>query len=192
MVVADRDADGAADLLRCVDQPGGDPRFGRPHACQGADRHRDEREREPADQEPREQVGEVVTVHRQPREQHKRDSPTSSRPITRSLTKRPRRWTEPDSSFRRISPVQNAPPESERQNPICPHNPEVADHDDRSPAPVILVVDLDRICRFRFRRRCVPCDVSSRWRSSKTGSLCRRLRADFVDMLAVPRRSYIR
>src|ERR1700730_15690898 len=30
--------------------------------------------------------------------------PTSSRPITRSSTKRPRHWTEPDSSCRRISP----------------------------------------------------------------------------------------
>ena len=30
--------------------------------------------------------------------------PTSSRPITRSSTKRPRRWTEPDGSCRRISP----------------------------------------------------------------------------------------
>src|SRR3984893_330646 len=29
---------------------------------------------------------------------------TSSRSITRSSTKRPRRWTEPDSSYRRISP----------------------------------------------------------------------------------------
>ena len=29
---------------------------------------------------------------------------TSSRPTTRSSTKRPRRWTEPDSSYRRISP----------------------------------------------------------------------------------------
>src|SRR5205823_7424320 len=52
--------------------------------------------------------------------------PTSSRPITRSLTKRPRRWTEPDSSCRRISPVQNASPKSERKNASCPHNPEVA------------------------------------------------------------------
>jgi hypothetical protein len=50
--------------------------------------------------------------------------PTSSRPITRSSTKRPRPWTEPDSSCRRISPVQNASPESERQNASCPHNPE--------------------------------------------------------------------
>ena len=33
---------------------------------------------------------------------------TSSRPITRSLTKRPRRWTEPESSCRPISRVQNA------------------------------------------------------------------------------------
>ena len=31
--------------------------------------------------------------------------PTSSRPTTRSSTKRPRRWTEPDSSCRRISPA---------------------------------------------------------------------------------------
>src|SRR6266536_3596613 len=38
--------------------------------------------------------------------------PTSSRPITRSSTKRPRRWTEPDSSCRRISPAQNASPPS--------------------------------------------------------------------------------
>src|ERR1700676_2433936 len=30
--------------------------------------------------------------------------PTSSRLITRSLTQRSRRWTEPDSSCRRISP----------------------------------------------------------------------------------------
>jgi acetyl esterase/lipase len=52
--------------------------------------------------------------------------PTSSKPFTRSSTKRPRRWTEPDSSCRRISPVQNASPESERQNANCPHNPEVA------------------------------------------------------------------
>src|SRR5712691_6234364 len=41
---------------------------------------------------------------------------TSSRPIARSSTKRPRRWTEPDSSYRRISPAQNASPHSERQN----------------------------------------------------------------------------
>src|SRR6266576_4402593 len=34
--------------------------------------------------------------------------PTSSRPITRSLTKRPLHWTEPDSSCRGISPAQNA------------------------------------------------------------------------------------
>src|SRR6267378_5806076 len=34
--------------------------------------------------------------------------PTSSRPITRSSTKRPLHWTEPDSSCRRISPAQNA------------------------------------------------------------------------------------
>ena len=34
---------------------------------------------------------------------------------TRSSTKRPRRWTEPDSSCRRISPAQNASPHSERQ-----------------------------------------------------------------------------
>ena len=39
--------------------------------------------------------------------------PTSSRPITRSSTKRPRRWTEPDSSCRRISPVQNSSPDSQ-------------------------------------------------------------------------------
>ncbi len=42
--------------------------------------------------------------------------PTSSRPITRSSTKRPQRWTEPDSSCRHISRVQNASPPSERQN----------------------------------------------------------------------------
>jgi epsilon-lactone hydrolase len=41
---------------------------------------------------------------------------TSSRPITRSSTKRPRRWTEPDSSCPRISPAQNASPHSDRQN----------------------------------------------------------------------------
>ena len=34
--------------------------------------------------------------------------PTSSKPIPRSSTKGPRRWTEPDSSCRRISPAQNA------------------------------------------------------------------------------------
>ena len=33
-----------------------------------------------------------------------RGCPTSSRPITRSSTKRSRRWTEPDGSCRRISP----------------------------------------------------------------------------------------
>src|ERR1700716_3088501 len=43
--------------------------------------------------------------------------PTSSRPITRSSTKRPRRWTEPDTSCRRISPVQNASPPSARPTP---------------------------------------------------------------------------
>ena len=32
--------------------------------------------------------------------------PTSSRPITRSSTKRPRRWTKPDSSCRHISPAR--------------------------------------------------------------------------------------
>ena len=52
--------------------------------------------------------------------------PTSSRPITRSSTKRPRRWTEPDSSCRRSSPAQNASPESATQNALCPHNPEVS------------------------------------------------------------------
>ena len=36
----------------------------------------------------------------------------------RSLTKRPRRWTEPDSSSRRISPAQNASPHSERRGPL--------------------------------------------------------------------------
>ncbi|MEA2131670.1 MAG: epsilon-lactone hydrolase, partial [Solirubrobacteraceae bacterium] len=41
------------------------------------------------------------------------DIPTSSRPITRSSTKRPLRWTEPDGSCRRISPAQNASPHSE-------------------------------------------------------------------------------
>jgi len=40
---------------------------------------------------------------------------TSSKPFTRSSTKRPLRWTEPDSSCRRISPAQNASPHSERQ-----------------------------------------------------------------------------
>ena len=35
--------------------------------------------------------------------------------FTRSSTKRPRHWTEPDSSCRRISPAQNASPPSERQ-----------------------------------------------------------------------------
>jgi len=42
--------------------------------------------------------------------------PTSSKPSTRSSTKRPLHWTEPDSSCRRISPAQNASPHSERQN----------------------------------------------------------------------------
>ena len=41
---------------------------------------------------------------------------TSSRPITRSSTKRPPRWTEPDSSCPRTSPAPNASPPSERQN----------------------------------------------------------------------------
>ena len=41
---------------------------------------------------------------------------TSSKPSTRSSTKRPLRWTEPDSSCRRISPPQNASPPSERRN----------------------------------------------------------------------------
>src|SRR6266542_4386364 len=40
---------------------------------------------------------------------------TSSKPSIRSSTQRPRRWTEPDSSCRRISPAQNASPHSERQ-----------------------------------------------------------------------------
>src|ERR1700730_15855159 len=52
--------------------------------------------------------------------------PTSSRPITRSSTKRPRHWTEPDSSCRRISPAQNASPPSETQNARCPHSPQAA------------------------------------------------------------------
>jgi acetyl esterase/lipase len=39
---------------------------------------------------------------------------TSSRPIPRCLTKRARRWTELDSSGRRISSAQNASPHSER------------------------------------------------------------------------------
>src|SRR6266704_1115137 len=38
---------------------------------------------------------------------------TSSRLITRSSTKRPRRWTEPDSSCRRILPARNASRPSE-------------------------------------------------------------------------------
>ena len=37
-----------------------------------------------------------------------------------------RRWTEPDSSCRRISPVQNTSPARERQNARCPHDPKVA------------------------------------------------------------------
>ena len=40
--------------------------------------------------------------------------PTSSRPITRSSTKRPRRWTGPDSSCRRISPQPTSPQGAER------------------------------------------------------------------------------
>ena len=39
---------------------------------------------------------------------------TSSRPITRSSTKRPWPWTEPDSCCRRISSAQNASPPSDR------------------------------------------------------------------------------
>ncbi len=38
--------------------------------------------------------------------------PTSSRPITRSSTKGPRRWTEPDGSCRGISPARSASPRS--------------------------------------------------------------------------------
>ena len=54
--------------------------------------------------------------------------PTSSKPIPRSSTKGPRRWTEPDSSCRRISPAQNASlPES--------HNPDIPIHR-RSPVTV--------------------------------------------------------
>src|SRR5712691_8131148 len=45
----------------------------------------------------------------------------SSRPITRSSTKRPQHWTEPDSSCQRISPAQNTSPHNERQNARCPH-----------------------------------------------------------------------
>jgi epsilon-lactone hydrolase len=41
---------------------------------------------------------------------------TSSRPFTRSSTKRPPHWTGPDSSCRRIWPAQNSSPDSERQN----------------------------------------------------------------------------
>src|SRR3954447_21590917 len=40
--------------------------------------------------------------------------PTSSRPTTRSSTKRPRRWTEPDGSCRRSSPAQSASRHSDR------------------------------------------------------------------------------
>src|SRR6266511_5177349 len=54
--------------------------------------------------------------------------PTSSRPITRSLTRRPRPWTEPDSSCRRISPVQNASPDSERQNDMAIFNDTVIEN----------------------------------------------------------------
>src|SRR5206468_637913 len=54
---------------------------------------------------------------------------TSSRPTTRSSTKRPRRWTEPDNSCRRTSPAQHAPPPSERQNARYPHSPEAAGSD---------------------------------------------------------------
>jgi len=62
--------------------------------------------------------------------------PHVSRPITRSSTKRPRRSTEPDSSCRRSSPVQNASPKSERQNASWPHDPEVAGSNPaRSAAP---------------------------------------------------------
>ena len=38
--------------------------------------------------------------------------PTSSRPIPRCSTKRPLRWTEPESSCRRISPAESASPHS--------------------------------------------------------------------------------
>ncbi len=41
--------------------------------------------------------------------------PTSSRPITRSSTRRPRRWTGPDSSCRPIWPARDASPPSARR-----------------------------------------------------------------------------
>jgi len=48
---------------------------------------------------------------------------TSSRPFTRSSTRRPRRWTEPDSSCRRSWPAHNGSPPSHRHKPRCPHKP---------------------------------------------------------------------
>ena len=58
------DADRATDLLVRVDETGRDARIGLAHAGQGADGHRHEGEREtdPAHEEGREQVGEVVAV----------------------------------------------------------------------------------------------------------------------------------
>ena len=60
------DADRAADLLRRVDQPRGHAGVVVPHTGQRADRHRDEGERhpDPTEQEGREDVPEVVSVHR--------------------------------------------------------------------------------------------------------------------------------
>ena len=51
---------------------------------------------------------------------------TSSRPITRFSTKRPRRWTEPDSSCRRIWPAQNASRLNGRRHARCPLSPRSA------------------------------------------------------------------
>jgi len=65
------DADRPADLLRRVDQPGGDAGIRLADAGEATDRDRNERQRKPdsAEQERGEEIAEVMPMHGQPREE---------------------------------------------------------------------------------------------------------------------------